>query len=254
MRRLAERRSCPALSARLMRAAAGRTGHRVNGGAHPGGSFANVPLHADSGAGKGEAEDLPRFPGPKLTAQAEPEFEEKPACLKAFTAMTFQTLFKRVNPQIVAFEAPFAVMADFIAPCTCADLEYRQFIRGHIIRDPDGENESRGDLLSHLPLGYLSEVFQEDGDTSTTPSKYGYRSGPPSTSPKLVDQYTNKKGEVDQANGCHYEMSDTPWASFKSKPGEVWDIRLDFYGEIRKQGTAIQRRYWTPIKGRFTAP
>ena len=215
-----------------------------------GASFANVSVHAGSGGGRGEGEGtrLGLFP---MTAQAEPEFDEKPDCLKRFTVGTFGVTLARVNPQIVAFEAPFSLIAEFTGPCKCSALEYRQFIRGHIIRDPDGEREDRGDLLSNLPQGRLWETFQEDGEGAL---RYGYRSNPASTNPRIVDQYTNAKGDVDQANGCHYEMSDTPWASFRSKPGEVWDIRLDFYGEIRKQGTAIQRRYWTPIKGRFTAP
>jgi hypothetical protein len=260
MRLVAERRPPhPARAIRPARRYGAIDGRHADPAVRGGASFADVPVHAEAGGGKGEGGkgeggDLPRLAPPKMDAQAEPEFDEKPACLKAFTVFTLEPLFKRIDARMVGFEAPFSLMADFIGPCKCADLEYRQFIRGHITRDPDGENEDRGDLLSHLPIGYLSEVFQEDGDTSSTPPKYGYRSGPASTNPKVVDQYTNAKGDVDQANGCHYEMSDTPWAAFASRAGEVWDIRLDFYGEIRKKGTAIQRRYWTPIKGRFTAP
>ena len=78
-----------------------------------------------------------------MQARAEPEFEEKPECLKRFTVGTFGVTFKRVDPQIVAFEAPFSLEAEFTGPCKCADLEYRQFIRGHIIRDPDGAKEDR---------------------------------------------------------------------------------------------------------------
>jgi len=189
-----------------------------------------------------------------MSAQAEPEFDEKPDCLKNFTVFTLGTTFARIDDRLVGFEAPFSLMADFTGPCRCADLEYRQFIRGHITRDPDGEKQDRGDLLSNLPLGRLWETYQEDGDMRGTPPKYGYRSGPASTNPRLIDRYTNARGDVDQANGCHYEMSDTPWARFASRKGEIWDIQLDFYGEIRRKGAAIKRRYWTPIKGRFTAP
>lgn len=207
------------------------------------------------GAGRGEADDVPRLSGPKLDAAAEPEFDEKPPCLKSFTAMTFRQVFTRVNPQVVGFEAPFAVMAEFMGPCKCGDLEYRQFIRGHITRDPGGPNEADfGHLLDKLPEGRLNESFQEDGDTSDPVVNYGHRSNPAVDRPKLQDKYTNAKGDADQANGCRYEMSDTPWATMRSAPGVVWDIRIDFYGEIRNKGRAIQRRYWTPINGRFTAP
>jgi hypothetical protein len=192
---------------------------------------------------------------PTLNAEAEPEFDEKPECLDEFMQYKLsEPAFARIDRELVGFEAPFGVHARFGKPCRCADLEYRQFIAGRIVRDPDGAAEDRGDLLSRLPAGRLYQSFQEDGDTTTTPSKYGYRSGPASTNPKVVDQYVNAKGDVDQAAGCKYEATDTPFATMRSRAGEKWDIELRFYGEIRRGGKAIKRRHWTAIKGRFTAP
>ncbi len=208
------------------------------------------------GGRAGEAASSPMVPtATSLNAQAEPEFDAKPKCLKHFTVMKFETLWKRIDARHIGFEAPFAVMAEFNGPCKCGDLEYRQYIRGHITRDPGGENEADyGHLLSKLPLGRLNSSFQEDGDTSDTAVNYGHRSNPGIDREKLKDKYTNQKGDIDQQHGCHYEMSDTPWAVMQSAPGVDWDIQLDFYGEISNKSRAIQRRYWTPIKGRFTAP
>jgi hypothetical protein len=107
--------------------------------------------------------------------------------------------------------------------------------------------------LNKLPEGRLWRTYQEDGDTSTTPIHYGYWSDPASTNPKIKDQYNNAKGEVDQASGYRYEGSDTPYAVFPSASGTLWDIELNFYSEIQLKGKTIQRRYWTPIKGRFVA-
>lgn len=209
---------------------------------------------ARHGAGRSGAEDVPRLAGPKLDAAAEPEFDEKPPCLKRFTAMTFQPVFARVNPRVVGFEAPFAVMAEFTGPCKCGDLEYRQFIRGRITRDPGGPDEADyGHLLDKLPEWRLNQSFQEGGDTSDPVVNYGHRGNPGVDRPKLKDQYTNARGDIDQTRGCRCEMSDTPWATMNSAAGVAWDIRLDFYGEIRNRGRAIQRRCWTPINGRFTA-
>jgi hypothetical protein len=216
-----------------------------------GASYASAVLR---GAGRGEG-DAPRVHGPKLDATAEPEFDKNPACLSFFNPSVGDVLFERVDDALVGFEAPFSVTAGFKGPCKCGDLEYRQFIRGHITRDPGGPNEADyGHLLSKLPLGRLNESFQEDGDTSDPVVNYGHRANPAVDRPRLQDRYTNAKGVNDQAQGCNYKMTDTPWATMASAPGVVWDIQLDFYGEIRNKERAIQRRYWSPIKGRFTAP
>jgi hypothetical protein len=211
---------------------------------------------APATAGRGRADsDTPTRLNQKLDATAEPEFDKNPACLKYFEVAVSPTLWTRVNADIVGFESPFLVMAAFKNPCPCGDLEYRQYIRGHITRDPGGPNEADyGHLLDKLPLGRLNTSFQEDGDTSDPVVNYGHRSNPAVDRPKLKDHYTNAKGEDDQARGCHYEMTDTPYATMRSAPGVVWDIQLDFYGEIQNKGRAIQRRYWSPVKGRFTAP
>lgn len=217
-------------------------------------SFGALPLRAgERGRGRSDG-DLPRLPGPKLDAEAEPEFDKNPDCLGQFSAFTSEPVFGRVDERLCAFQAPFTVWAQFKPPCKCSQLEYRQFIRGHITRDPDGAAENRGDLLSKLPLGRLWESYQEDGDTSASPPKYGYRSSPAVERENLTDRYLNAKNEPDQANGCKYEGADTPYATFFSRPGEIWDIQLDFHGDILRDGRVIARRFWTPIKGRFTAP
>ena len=219
-----------------------------------GASYAGAALYG-TGAGRGESDDLPRLAGVKLDASAEPEFDKNPACLSYFNASVGEVMFKRVDAALVGFEAPFSVTAGFKGPCKCGDLEYRQFIRGHITRDPGGPNEADyGHLLSKLPLGRLNQSFQEDGDTSDPVVNYGHRANPAVDRPLLKDRYANAKGDNDQAQGCDYTMTDTPWATMNSAPGVVWDIQLDFYGEIQNPGRAIQRRYWSPIKGRFTAP
>jgi hypothetical protein len=219
-------------------------------------SCSPLPVRVERGQGRGESnsdDSTPRF-HQKIEGTAEPEFDNNPDCLRQFNAFPGTPVFKRIDAQLCAFEAPFTVMADFKPPCPCKQLEYRQFIRGHITRDPDGAAEDRGDLLSRLPLGRLWETYQEDGDTSTSPQQYGYRSNPPVDKETLVDRYLDAKRNPDQANGCSYECVDTPWARFNARAGEVWDIQLDFHGDILRDGKPIQRRFWTPIKGRFTAP
>ena len=185
---------------------------------------------------------------PTLGAQAEKEFDKNPACLRQFNAFTSTPTFGHVKDDLWGIQAPFTVFAEFTGPCKCADLEYRQYIRGHIVRDPDGEKEDRRDLLKSLPAGALLETYQEDGDGT---ARYGYRKNAAVERDDLTDRYLNGKGDVDQANGCKYEGADTPFANFRSKPGEVWDITLEFYGDILNKGTPIQRRFWKAINGRF---
>lgn len=195
----------------------------------------------------------PRF-GVKVDAAAEPEFDEKPECLNSFVVNSGSPLFQRIDAARCAFETSFVVDAQFTPSCKCSELEYRQFIRGHITRDPDHAKEDRGDLLKNLPLGRLTEVFQEDGDTTASTVHYGHRDEPPDNSSKTTSHYLDAKGTVNQKDGCHFEGADSPFAFFRSSSGEVWDIELNFHGDILRKGKPIQRRFWTPIKGRFTAP
>jgi hypothetical protein len=190
-----------------------------------------------------------------LSAPAEPEFDAHPQALKSFFVATGTPLFKRINPQQCAFQTSFEVFASFNPRSKCSELEYRQFIRGHIKQERKGEViADRGDLLSKLPSGRLSEVFQEDGNTASSPVHYGHRNEPADLNPNKKNVYTNTKGEVDPAKGCNFESSDTPFAFFDTQPGDIWDIELHFYGDIQQKGRSIQRRNWTPIAGKFVAP
>ncbi|HEY6347340.1 MAG TPA: DUF4157 domain-containing protein [Bryobacteraceae bacterium] len=202
-----------------------------------------------------QADERPEI-GPfqhRLEAQAEPEFEARPKCLNSFQVLGItRPIFRRISPAQCAFEGHFEVAAEFSKSCNCSDLEYRQFIRGHIHRERDGGVTDRGDLLGTLPEGRLTEAFQEDGDTSKTPVSYGHRDQPPSRHPE--DHYLNQAGADDQRNGCRYKSADTPFAHFNCQDGEIWDVELDFHGDILQKGKPIQRRFWTPIRDRFVAP
>ena len=69
------------------------------------------------------------------------------------------------------------------------------------------------------------------------------------------DHYLNDRGADDQANGCRYRNEDEPGATLTDcRPGDVYDVDMNFRGEIQHSGTAIQRRFWTALRGRFTAP
>jgi hypothetical protein len=190
-----------------------------------------------------------------LSAPAEPEFDAHPQALNSFFVATGTPLFKRINPQQCAFQTSFEVFASFNPRFKCSELEYRQFIRGHIKQERKGEViADRGDLLSKLPSGRLWEVFQEDGNTASSPVHYGHRTEPADLKPNQKNFYTNAKGEVDLAKGCNFESSDTPFAFFDTQPGDIWDIELHFYGDIQQKGRSIQRRNWTAIAGKFVAP
>ncbi len=132
-----------------------------------------------------------------LHGAAEPQFEARPECLKSFTVFPGHPVFNRVDTRHCGFEAPFEVQADFDPRCKCSELEYRQFIRGHVIRDPDRKPEHREiDLFPDLPLGLLlSEVYQEDGNTKMTPVHYGHRDEPAGSSPKAKSQVHRHAGE-----------------------------------------------------------
>jgi hypothetical protein len=152
----------------------------------------------------------------------------------------------------------FRTAAQFSSRCNCSQFEYRQFIRGHFLQNRGGVQvaDLGATQFGRLPSRALTTAFQEDGDTTDpTAQNYGHRTNPADTSPE--DHYINGAMADDQANGCRYRSEDFP--GFTTVPGipdcrvgDVIDADMTFRGEIQRNGTAIQSRQWSAIRGRFT--
>jgi hypothetical protein len=113
-------------------------------------------------------------------------------------------------------QGPFVMRATFdtAIPCTCANGEYRQYVRGSFT--------AGGRTVNHMlgpgrPLD--PSTFQEDGDVAAG-TVYGHRAVPG----------TKSRFRPDQAGGCRFEGEDEPGISAAS--GTAVAMNLDFKGDL----------------------
>ena len=180
-------------------------------------------------------------------------------CLTAFGVTNFGAtpIVRDAASNTCTLSGHFRTASQFSSRCNCSQFEYRQFIRGHFLQNRGGvQVADLATQFGRLPSGSLTAAFQEDGDTSDpTAQNYGHRTNPADDTPE--DHYINGANADDQANGCRYRNEDFP--GFSSVPGipdcrvgDVIDADMTFRGEIQRNGTAIQSRQWSAIRGRFT--
>jgi hypothetical protein len=147
----------------------------------------------------------------------------------------------------------FAVSAQFSRYCGCADYEYRQFIRGHWNRIRGGVVTDLGATFNRQPAGGLTPDFREDGNNTTPALNYGHRDQPnEGTDNGYFDDA--KATAQNQASGCHYRADDITGGPDPVLPGDVFDVRVAFRGEIRRKGRVVQTQYWSAVNGRFPVP
>ena len=150
----------------------------------------------------------------------------------------------RDDPTHCHFGNHFAVEAQFSPRCNCSQFEYRQFIRGHLRR-------TRGGVVTDLPItepgGVLPAAFIEDTDTTAAVPHYGHRADPAEGNPE--DHYMNAASVNDQAHGCRFRMQDFPGNTSLGDclPGDRYDLRMGFRGEIQRNGSPIQQKLWTAV-------
>jgi len=144
----------------------------------------------------------------------------------------------------------FRVHAQFSNHCGCADYQYRQFIRGHWNRERGGVVTDLGGTFTNQPAGRLNAAFDEDGNTGAAALNYGHRDQPA----EAINHYLDNTGTEDQANGCNYESEDTPGGADNVLAGDIFDIDVNFRGEIQRAGRVVRTLHWSAIRGRFPVP
>lgn len=102
-----------------------------------------------------------------------------------------------------------------MAYCNCACGEYRQYVKGHIIR-----NGRRFDIGLCGGAKLQEDTYQEDGDAKMGVC-YGHRDR--KESPNDIFDSPNRE------SGCHYEGKDEP--HLRGKPGDMVDFDLKFKGQ-----------------------
>jgi hypothetical protein len=171
-------------------------------------------------------------------------------CLVAFRVIASPQTVGPVAGGSRSITGDFKMHAQFSKHCGCADYEYRQFIRGHWRRERAGVVTDLGNTFTTQPAGRLNATFDEDGNTGSAALNYGHRNQPAET----INHYLDDTGAEDQANGCIYEGEDTPGGADSVLSGDVFDIDVNFRGEIQRKGRVVRTLHWTAIRGRFPVP
>jgi hypothetical protein len=154
----------------------------------------------------------------------------------------------RDDPTHCHFGSHFRIEAQFSPQCDCDQFEYRQFVAGHWHR-------TRGGVVTNLgvgmPGGVLLDDFHEDADvTDTVALNYGHRDQTEEANPEnhYIDAAGNA-GPAQQAHGCRFRSEDFPgFRPFDDcLAGDRYDLLTRFRGEIRRNGVAVQSKFWTAI-------
>jgi len=171
-----------------------------------------------------------------------------PNCLVSFRVVGPDApIFRRLNATQCFWGGHFQIEAEFSNRCDCSQFEYRQFIRGHLLRTRGGVTQDIGDWFARLPAGRVTAAFQEDGDTTRAPVSYGHRDQLGSDDPD--DHYVAADESDDQASGCRYEAEDFPGGPIDDcEAGDVYDVQADFRGEIQRSGRPITVQFWTAAR------
>jgi hypothetical protein len=167
-------------------------------------------------------------------------------CLLSFSVVTQAPVVSPVVAGSRSINAKFNMSARFSEYCGCSDYEYRQYIRGHWKRERGGVVTDLGGTFTTEPAGRLNEAFDEDGNNTTAALNYGHRN--------QTAEAGNQYSEADHATGCVYEGEDNPGGPDNVMPGDVFDIDVNFRGDIERKGIVVATKSWTAIKGRFPVP
>lgn len=147
----------------------------------------------------------------------------------------------------------FNVTARFSPHCNCNEFDYRQFICGTVIRTQGGVATNVNNLFN-VPGGGLPACpgWVEDGNTAQPQNgRYGHRNA---GAVRVNNRYLDNTGAVDMANGCRFEAFDVPGMfGVPANPGDQYAFDIRFFGDIRRNGTRMQRKFWA-VRDTMTIP
>ncbi|MCI0713609.1 MAG: hypothetical protein L0154_25860 [Chloroflexi bacterium] len=162
------------------------------------------------------------------------------------------------NPNEGIVSARMEILAMFDpAGIDIEDLEYRQFIKGHVEMFDAGSGQTI-DLdgqFSDLPDGKLHAGWQEDGDTSLGAGNAGYHYGHRDYKDHAEgdrDQYLPDRQTGDMYIGADFPLIDHIPA-LQGDKGDTITWRMDFRGEIRYKSITVMTKNWS-VAGTITIP
>jgi hypothetical protein len=181
-------------------------------------------------------------------------------CLTAFSVSNFGAtpIVRDAASGTCTLSGHFRTASQFSARCNCAQFQYRQQIRGHVLQNRGGAQvaDLGATQFGRLPAGALTANFEEDGDRlDPVAVNYGHRDNAASANPE--DHYIDDSGADDQAAGCRYRSEDfTGFGNLPGIPdcrvGDVIDADMTYRGDIERNGALVQSKQWSAIRGRFT--
>jgi len=189
----------------------------------------------------------------QLTSELTAEGASQDTCLNMFlvNVQTPMELHAAAAPNTANIFGNFSIEIRFSPHCDCSRFEYRQFIGGDVTLNGVNINNRFG----QIPGGALPGLgnFIEDGNNTVAGNgRLGYRN----TQPNLAAQneYLDTSGNIDMLNGCIYRSFDQPGlTNAQANPGDVYDFNIRFFGDIRKDGKMIERKFWS-VRERIVIP
>jgi hypothetical protein len=128
------------------------------------------------------------------------------------------------------------------------DLEYRQYIKGHVEMYDRGSGKviPLDEEFRDLPDGKLHDDWQEDGDTTLGAGMAGYHYGHRDYKDHDAgarDQYLPDRKTGDMYVGWDFPRLEHIPAVPKDK-GDTITWRMNFRGEIKYKGVTVTTKYW----------
>ena len=191
----------------------------------------------------------------QLTAELQAENVDDQTCITMFDVSDpmIPLNIQVAGPGLADIFSRFNVTARFSPHCNCSEFDYRQFICGNVTLTQGGVATNVNNLFS-IPGGGLPACpgWVEDGNTAQPQNgRYGHRNA---GAARVNNRYLDNTGAVDMVNGCRFEAFDTPgmWG-VPGNSGDQYTFDVRFFGDIRRNGTRIQRKFWA-VRDTMTIP
>jgi len=189
----------------------------------------------------------------QLTAELGAENASPDTCLTMFhVGLVTPMELHAAGPNLANIFGHFNVDIRFSPHCDCSRFQYRQFISGLVTYNGANINNQFGTIPGGAALPAISN-WVEDGNTNLPNNgRYGHRNH--LANQGVLNQYTDANGGIDMQNGCRYQSFDEPGViGAPANAGDVYVFDFRFFGDIRKDGRMIERKFWA-VRETVTIP
>ena len=188
----------------------------------------------------------------QLTAELGAENVSQDTCLTMFhVGLVTPMELHAAGPNLANIFGHFDVDIRFSPHCDCSRFQYRQFISGLVTYNGTNIN-NQFSLPGGAGLPAISNWVEDGNTTLANNGRYGHRNH--LANQGFFNQYTDASGGIDMQNGCRYQSFDEPGViGAPANPGDVYVFDFRFFGDIRKDGRMIERKFWA-VRETVTIP